>query len=819
MNSRNVVRWGILVPMLAPLCCRVASAESPQPLLRSADQLQVYTDPGELPQFEVRQDGKTLKLPLEHTDVQADIVGYVARVTVTQTYGNPYTDPIEAVYIFPLPENSAVDDMKMVIGERIIESDIQKRDQARQTYQQAKQQGQTAALLEQERPNVFTQSVANIAPGERINVVIRYVQNLTYDAGAYEFVFPMVVGPRFIPGNPSGTASGLGYAKDTDRVPDASRISPPVIGTGVRSGHDISIAVRVDAGLAIKTWEVPTHDVDARAADPRHLQLKLKSHDSLPNRDFVMKYRVDGNLPQVALLQHHDKKAGYFSLMIQPPTLDVDALVGSREIIFVMDVSGSMHGVPLSMCKDAMREALQRLRPVDTFNVLTFSGQTAKLWQQPMPANQAHLQQATSFIDGLRAAGGTMMGPAVQEALQPAVQAGRHRYVFFMTDGYTGEEEAIMQGARKLVTAQEERGQRAKVFSFGVGSSVNRHLIDGMAKAGKGLAVYASTRQDPADGVNKFFHYIDHAVLTDLAIDWGGLVVEDLYPATLPDLFASRPLIVQGRLRGMRDGTVNIRGLAQGRRVELPLKVTATSDGEPVLETLWARAKIDSLEQDLAYSGQTAATVDAITALGLTHRLVTRFTSFVAVDKSRTVNGTLKTILQPVETPEGVDAMMAGAQIVGAAPGSLAYLGRRSMMAPPAPTSAADGEHGAGAGLTARKERQSIREEAPTETRLGSREVTGKDDADELVVAGGLEERGLRQALATLKTAMAGCASGTLRVRWFITATGQVIQARVIGGSIKDKASQECVLSALRKVTFSLPADGKPAEVIFTFHL
>ncbi len=459
--------------------------------------------------------------------------------------GNPNRSPIEAVYVFPFPENSAVDDMRMTVGDRVIRAEIRERNEARRVYERAKRRGNTAALLEQERPNVFTQSVANIAPGETIEVTVRYVQTLTYDAGEYEFVFPMVVGPRFIPGRPVGR-KGTGWSYDTDQVPDASRITPPILGRGARSGHDISLEVSIDAGLPVADLEVPTHDVHMSEGDDVML-VTLQDHDTLPNRDFVMRYKTAGDQPRVAMLSHREDGDGYFTLVVQPPQLDIEKVVGRREFIFVVDVSGSMSGIPLGVSKAAMRDALQRMRPVDTFNVITFAGRTGQLFSSPRPANETNIQAGEKFISGQRAGGGTMMAGAVQAALSPPVEHGRNRYVFFLTDGYIGNERAIFDGAEQLVHTLASRGQRARVFGLGVGSSVNRHLIDGIAKAGDGVAVYASHRDAPARAVDRFFRATDHPVLTNVHIDWGGLQVEESTPLRLPDLFATRPLLLHGR--------------------------------------------------------------------------------------------------------------------------------------------------------------------------------------------------------------------------------------------------------------------------------
>jgi Ca-activated chloride channel homolog len=611
---------------------------------RADNPVRVLTEPGEIPQLKIA--GGEEQLPLEHTHVSAELTGTAAGVTVTQTYKNTHAQPIEAIYVFPLPENSAVDDMTITIGTRVIRAEIQKRADARRTYEDAKRHGHTAALLEQERPNIFTQWVANLAPNSRIEVTVHYLQTLTYDAGEYEFVFPMVVGPRFSPA----------------AVSDAARLSPPIFGKGARNGHDISMDLIVRPGTPVTKWEVPTHETTGRTLLDGAMALSLAKRDEVPNRDFVLHYMVAGQKPVATAVSERDGTGGFVSLTVQPPKLDVDALVGRREIIFVVDISGSMHGVPLSMCKDAMREALAHLRPVDTFNIYTFSGQTGSAFKTPVPANDTHIKEGTEYVTSLRAGGGTYMADAVDAALGKDVEAGRNRYVFFMTDGYVGNEAQILEKTRAFVKAGRTHGRKAKVFGFGVGSSVNRYLLDGFSTAGEGLTVYSTTREDPVLAVNKFYRAIDNSIMEEVSIDWNGLAVKEVYPRILPDLFASHPLTVHARLEGDGKHTIYMRGKVNGRALSLPIEIElpVTKKDNSTVASLWARAKVSDLERDL-WSGERAETVNAITQIGLEHRLVTRYTSFVAVDHSTTLTAPSKTIVQAVHEPEGVDGAMAGA--------------------------------------------------------------------------------------------------------------------------------------------------------------
>ncbi|MCH9686749.1 MAG: VWA domain-containing protein [Deltaproteobacteria bacterium] len=603
-----------------------------------------YTSAGELPQM-VTLGGTPL--PLRHTAVKAEITGLVARVEVTQTYDNAHEVPIEAVYTFPLPENSAVDDMRIVIGDRVIASEIKRREEARRTYEHARAEGQTAALLEQERANVFTQSVANIAPGESIDVVVRYVQDLTYDAGQYEFVFPMVVGPRFV----------------DERVPDADRVTPPVAGPGTRTGHDIAVEVSADAGVPIRGFDAPTHAVSGGLAANGTLSVSLAHGKTIPNRDFVLRYGVAGKAVVPALFLEGDDAGGHFSLVVQPPDVDVDQLVGARELVFVVDVSGSMAGVPLAICQAAMREALRSLRPVDTFNIITFSGRTGMAFDGARPANDDNIRAALAFVHGLTAGGSTEILDAVDTALSPRVGTGRHRYVLFLTDGYVAIEDEVYARTRQWVQALATRGQRARVFSLGVGSSVNRDLLSKLAKAGRGLDVYVTTREDPRVAVRRFQEYIDHAIWTSIEVDWRGMRVVDVSPSPVPDLFASRPLVIHGRYEGKPATAVGLSARYGERVVSASARALPSRVAPGVVRSLWARSRVDDLQHLVALDGGHGLDVE-ITELALEHRLVTRYTSFVAVDRSRTVGkGAPMRIVQAVEGPEGVDLVASGALV------------------------------------------------------------------------------------------------------------------------------------------------------------
>ncbi len=798
----------------------------------------VRTDPGDLPRLKVKAGDAQLDLPLKHTHVFADLTGYVARVDVVQTYTNPFDHPIEAIYVFPLPENAAVDDMKIRIGARVIEADIQKRAEARKTYEDAKKQGHTAALLEQERPNVFTQSVANIAPGESIDVTLRYVQQLTYDGGEFEFVFPMVVGPRFVPGTAKGKR-GTGWAPDTDEVPDASRITPPILGAGMRSGHDISIELLLDGGELLTDLTTPTHAVDARIDDDGLVRVQLTDAATVPNRDFVMRYRLDGEAPRAQVFDHFDHRGGFFSLVLHPPRADLDALVGQREVVFVIDVSGSMSGVPLGIAKDVVRRAVTQLGPDDTFNVYTFAGTTARAFEAPRPANDGNVKLGLQFVEAARAGGGTYLADAVEKALAPAPREGRHRYVVFLTDGYVGNEAALFDRAEKLVKTHARGGHRARVFSLGTGSSVNRHLLDGLAKAGDGLMQVLTDVEDPALAVNRLYRVIDHPIISDLRIDWGGLDVADVEPTMLPDLFATRPLVINGRFAKGGTDTVTVSGNRNGKPFSLEVPVTLHTRGRArgALPTLWARAQVDGLERRL-WGGHDADAVAAIEKLGLEYRIVTAYTSFVAVDRSRTVgDGEPATVVQPVEAPAGVEVQSAppahamygaaapAAGLMGSAAGDAAGVGGLGLIG----TGQGGGGYGAGRvhGLGRVDVGGGEGAARLAERSLKANVKVPQVRAGNAVVAGSLDKQLVQRVIRRHHRQIRYCyeralnknpkLAGRLVLELVIDALGKVTKATVSEDQLKDPAVAECVTRQAARWRFPKGAGVMKLRYPFVF--
>jgi Ca-activated chloride channel family protein len=609
-----------------------------------------------LPGGELRildQDGNQVgACPLQHTDVEADIAGFVSRVRVRQTFHNSLDKKIEAVYVFPLPHDAAVDDMVMTVGDRRIVGQIKPRTEAREIYEAARAAGYIASLLDQERPNIFTQFVTNVEPGAEIVIELSYVETLQYNDGVFEFVFPVVVGPRYMPGKPTGQ-QGTGWAPDTTQVPDASRISPPVALPGTRAGHDISVTVRLDAGTEIFDLQSVLHEVNIERTGFGRATVTLTNHTEVPNKDFILRYRLATDAIDEAVLLHTDERGTFFTLILQPPQRVLPVQVQPRELIFVIDHSGSMSGFPLDKAKETMRLAIERMHPQDTFNLLSFSDETHHCFDKPVPNTPENRAKALKYLADLSDAGGTELLPAIKTVLESPADPGRLRIVCLMTDGYVGNDEAIIAMVR-------QHARTTRVFAFGIGNSVNRFLLDGVAQASRGEAEYVTLQSEAEGAAERFHERISAPVLTDIVLDRGTLPVTEVYPTNIPDLFSHKPLMIHGRLTGPAVGQITLRGNtttgAFERRIDVHVPTAAVP--HPSLASLWARAKVKDLTQDAAVS-RSENSVEAmrkeITQLGIDFHLMTQFTSFVAVEELIvTVGGEPTTITVPVEIPDGV---------------------------------------------------------------------------------------------------------------------------------------------------------------------
>ena len=624
--------------------------------------------------------------PLRHTEVRGAISGFLARVNVTQKFENMATQKIEAVYSFPLPENAAVDDMTIQIGARTVRGVIRKKEDARAIYEQAKQTGHVAALLDQERPNIFTQSVANILPGEQVTVTISYLQTLEYDSGAYQFVFPMVVAPRYIPGAPVGKQAG-GWAPDTNKVPDASKITPPITSKGTRAGHDISIELALDAGVPLMQLSSVSHEIDVDRTGASSATVKLKNLSEIPNKDFILKYDVAGEQIADAVLSQGESRVvsrakgatgGYFTMILQPPAQLPESDITPKELVFVLDTSGSMMGFPIEKAKELINHALDGLYPGDTFNLITFSGSTRILFREPVYPTAENIRKTREVLNSQSGAGGTEMMSAIRAALVPSDSQDHLRVVCFLTDGEVGNDLDII--------GEIQKHPNARVFAYGIGNSVNRFLITSMAKAGRGDSEVVTLNEKADAAAHRLYQRLRAPVLTDVSIDWHGLPVDEVYPKQIPDLFTGKPLIVSGRYTAPSDGAIVIHGKRAGENFtrEIPVHFSSNTNADSTLSSFWARRKIDDLmSQD--WAGLQTGTVkpevqQEITRLGLSYRLMTQFTSFVAVEERVvTTDGKPQLVEVPVEMPEGMSyegiAGSEGNRVVGRSFYGMATLG------------------------------------------------------------------------------------------------------------------------------------------------
>jgi Ca-activated chloride channel homolog len=585
-------------------------------------------------------------LPLEHTSVDARISGYIATVNVLQKYHNPYTEKIEAVYVFPLPQNAAVTDFVMIIGDRKIRGLIREKEEAQRIYQAAKEQGYRASLLTQERPNIFKQSVANIEPGKRIDISITFFNPLKYDNGEFEFVFPTVVGPRF---NPPGSNTGIGAVGRGAHTNSGQETDVHYLKPDESSGHDISINVDIDAGVSIENVYSNSHVIKVNKNAPSHAIVSLSPNDSVPNKDFVLRYKTSGKEVKTAMMVHKGEKGTYFSLLLQPPDNLKNLPRIPREMVFVMDCSGSMDGEPIAKAKEAVRRALKNLDKNDSFQIIQFSSSASSLGPDPIQATPANVKKGLQYLDSLYSEGGTMMIEGIKAALDFPHDKRRLRIVSFMTDGFIGNEYEI------LAAIHEKLGE-SRIFSFGVGSSVNRYLLEQMALMGRGAVAYVGLDESAGETVDRFYDVATHPAMANIDIDWGNLEVEDLYPKRIPDLFVGRPIMITGKLKNTEQGRVRING--QVGKDESYFDVAVDPNNSEAkhagIQSVWARNKIAELSNRETYNPSDRLKNEII-ATSINYNLISQHTAFLAVDSlERTEGDHGYTVDVPVPVPDGV---------------------------------------------------------------------------------------------------------------------------------------------------------------------
>lgn len=598
------------------------------------------------PYFLVKGDPNVDQLPLKDTHVDIAVSGVIADVKVAQTYRNEGSRPINAIYVFPASTRAAVYGMRMRIGDEVIVAKIKEREAAKQEFETAKKEGKSASLLEQDRPNVFTMSLANLMPQETVEIELRYTELLVPTDGVYEVVYPTVVGPRY-PSQKDATA------KKEDRF-----VKTPYLHQGNKPTSALHISARISAGLPIQELSCPSHQIVPQWQNSSSAQLTLDDADPFQgNRDFVLHYRLVGNQIASGLLLYQGPDENFFLYMAQPPQRVATEDIPPREYIFVVDVSGSMDGFPLNTSKQLLKDLIGQLRPTDLFNVVLFAGDSSALSPKSLPANQENISAAIQLLEQQRGNGGTELLPAIQQAMTFPREANVSRSIVLVTDGYIAGEQGVFDYIRAHLN-------QCNVFAFGIGGAVNRYLIEGVAKAGMGEPFIVTQESEAPAMATKFREYVQTPVLTDIQIKAIGFDTYDVHPLNFPDLLAQRPVILFGKWRGALTGTFELHGKT-GRGdylTSLPVSGILPDEGNRALRYLWARSRIAELS-DYGYGNPSADKVKEITSLGLNYNLLTQYTSFIAVrEKVVNAGGATDDIDQPLPLPVGVSDLAVGSE-------------------------------------------------------------------------------------------------------------------------------------------------------------
>lgn len=597
----------------------------------------------EAPYFKSHKNDNELDdLPLKSTKVSVKIAGMIADVSVEQVYTNEAKKPIEAIYVFPLSDKSAVYSMEMQIGTRVINAVIKEKNAARTEYENAKSDGHRASLMEQERPNVFSMNVANINPSDTIKVIVRYTEYIIPDEGVYSFIYPTVVGPRY---NAKGSK--------------ASFAAQPYTKRGENATMTFALDLSLTSSIPISLTSCKTHKTTITKLNNNNASVCLNTEEILSaNRDFIFNYSLQGAGIEsgVQLFDHGNEK--FFMATIQPPKRVITDEIPPREYIFIVDISGSMHGFPLEVSKKLLRNLISNLKSSDRFNVVLFAGSAEVMAPASLNATQENIVRAINLISSYQGGGGTELLGALQTSLNlPRASKNLSRSAIIITDGYVTVEKEAMDLIKNNLN-------NTNVFAFGIGSSVNHYLINGLAHNGGGLP-FVVTEQSEADSIaTKFRKYIQTPVLSNIQVNYEGIKPYDLIYEKLPDLMAERPVVIMGKYKGKQEGKITLTGNT-GKGIfkkDIIIDKNMTSDDHSAIRYFWAREKIQVLS-DYGDSKPDNKTISEITQLGLDYNLMTEYTSFVAVDKQQKINreGKTEVVQQVLPMPQGVSNYAIGA--------------------------------------------------------------------------------------------------------------------------------------------------------------
>ncbi|MGJ4902363.1 marine proteobacterial sortase target protein [Bradyrhizobium sp. HKCCYLS2058] len=604
-----------------------------------------------------KSDGRYAEAPRLGIDVDIVVSGPTARARVTQLFKNTSSQWMEAVYVYPLPPDSAVDTLKMIVGDRVVVGDIKPREQAKVIYEQAKRDGKTAALTEQERPNIFTNSLANIGPGETVLVQIEYQQPVAASGGEFSLRVPLVVAPRYNPApivqsvdlRPGGNGWG---AASNDPVPDRDRISPEVLDPAKTDPvNPTRITVRLQAGFDIGEVKSHHHQVTIDSPDAKTRVVTLAEGVVPADRDFELTWKpAAAATPSVGLFHEQVGDADYLLAFVTPPAVTASAQRPQpRDVIFVIDNSGSMGGTSIRQAKASLLYALNRLQPGDRFNVIRFDDTMTVLFPASVPADAEHVGSATSFVSALDARGGTEMVPAMRAALtDDGSDSDRVRQVVFLTDGAIGNEQQLFE----TITAM--RG-RSRIFMVGIGSAPNTYLMTRAAELGRGTFTHIGSVEQVEDRMRDLFAKLENPVVTGLSATFSEASA-DLTPAVLPDVYRNEPLVLAAKIDRLA-GSLQLKGRIGDQPWTITLPLSGAAEGKG-LSKLWARRKIGDAEVAKTMRQMTPEEADgAILKLALEHQLVSRLTSLVAVDKTprRPDGEPLRLAELPINLPAGWD--------------------------------------------------------------------------------------------------------------------------------------------------------------------
>jgi Ca-activated chloride channel family protein len=573
-------------------------------------------------------------LPLEWTRVEVQMTGALAVVGVIQQFGNPLTQPAELEYLFPLPEGAAVTDFTLRVGKRAIRSTIDVIERAREAYAEARGEGRRAGLLEQRRPNLFAVQIANLKPGETVQAEIRYQERVKFNHDGFEFVFAMGLTPKYDRPGQIGEGSG---------------VHAPVAAPREKIGA-VEISLSIDTGLPCGEPGSPSHPLEVIRLDEHRLMVRMGG-EQIPDRDFVLRVPVSAEVPRLSCWSSADKGGENFLAAIIPPLEAQDPLPLKREFVFVLDRSGSMGGEPIKQARNALRACLRTLNPGDTIRVLLFDDRLEWYRDEPVVVDQMTVDTVDAFLSHVEARGGTEIIAALEAALAPVEDPARVRFIVFLTDG------AVSADAAALETLRRKIGP-ARVFTFGIGPSVNRALLARMARLGRGSAIFLQADEDIEGAIIRFQDQVSFPALTDLSLRWEGIKAWDIYPVRLPDLYYGQALELAGRFqREQPKARLILSGKRDQEVFETSLDLPSGGQYDPAVTRVWAKARVDDLLETAELDPHLVESVrSAVIGLALEHRLATPYTAFSVVDEQAgEVGGSAVRILVAQPLPQGLN--------------------------------------------------------------------------------------------------------------------------------------------------------------------